>query len=58
MYFCYIYSGIFFEEVGISQRLKGLLKFPCFNFVFYEVISFGSVIIVLAFPNLPHELII
>ena len=40
-----------FEEVGISQQQKGLLKIPLF---LYEVISFGSVIISLALPNLPH----
>ena len=47
-------NGVFFEEVGISQQQKGLLKIPLFYFPLYEVISFGSVIIGLALLNLPH----
>ena len=47
-------KGIIFEEVGLSQQQKGLLKFPCFNFPLYEVISFDSVIIDPDLPSLPH----
>ena len=43
-----------FEEVGISQQQKGLLKIPCFNFPLYQMFSLGSVIIDLALPSLPY----
>ena len=48
----------FLKKLGYLSNKEVFLKFPCFNFVFYEVISFGSVIVDLAFPSLPHELII
>ena len=42
----------------LKKRYLSNKKVPCFNFVFYDAILFGSVIIVLAFPSFPHELII
>ena len=46
----------FLKKLGYLTNKKVFKNFIVF--VFYEVISFGSVIIVLAFPSLPHELII
>ena len=43
-----------FEEVGISQQQKGLLKSPCFNFPLYQMFLLGSIIIDLTLSSLPH----
>ena len=44
----------FLKKLRYISNEKVSYKFPCFYFPLYQMFSFGSVIVDLALPSLPH----